>query len=217
MSHRFFLIKCLYDGESTFDSLKTLSTFCKVPAPIEYSVKTHGNFDTVPVLITGIEDFPKKVKSWAELFDTVNRYQLVKIKIVAESFEERIDVLWFALSKTVLNDAKLVSHLTIEEIPIPTWDILCANNDYMLDGVNVHIPHVENMDKEFQHEYDYIVQFEDLFDIKYIQDLYKKINGNDMDYLRVKAIKKNIAMQYRISKSEFYSILKQRHDAFAIN
>jgi hypothetical protein len=103
-----FLIKCLYDGASTFDTLKTLSTFCKVPTPIEYGVKTHGNFDTD--IITAIEDFPKKAKSWAELFDTVNRYQLVKIKIVAESFEERIDVLWFALSKTVLNDTALVPH-----------------------------------------------------------------------------------------------------------
>jgi hypothetical protein len=183
-----------------------------VPAPIEYSVKIHGNFDTD--IITAIEDFPKKAKSLAELFDTVNRYQLVKIKIVAESFEERIDVLWFALSKTVLNDAVLVPHLTIEEIPIPTQDILYANNDYMLHGVNVHIPRVQNMDKEFQHEYDYIVQFEDLFDIKYIKDLYKKINGRSMDYARVKAIEKNIAMQYRLSKSEFFSILKLRYDAY---
>jgi hypothetical protein len=84
----------------------------------------------------------------------------------------------------------------------------------MLHGVNVHIPHVQNMDKEFQHEYDYIVQFEDLFDIKYIKDLYKKINGRSMDYARVKAIEKNIAMQYRLSKSEFFSILKLRHDAY---
>jgi hypothetical protein len=207
-----FLIKCLYDGASTFDTLKTLSTFCKVPAPIEYGVKTHGNFDTD--IITAIEDFPKKAKSWAELFDTVNRYQLVKIKIVAESFEERIDVLWFALSKTVLNDTALLPHLTIEEIPIPTRDILYANNDYMLHGVNVHIPRVQNMDKEFLHEYDYIVKFEDLFNAEYIRDLYKKINGKSMDYARFRAIEKNIAMQYRLSKSEFYSILKLRHDAY---
>jgi len=34
-----------------------------------------------------------------------------------------------------------------------------------------------------------------------------------MDYARFKAIEKNIAMQYRLSKSEFYPIFKLRCDA----
>jgi len=209
-----FLIKCLH-GDVFDDSLfKTLSIFSKIPTTLDYSIKIHGDINPA---ITEIQNFSKKNNSWEELFDNVNKHQLIKIKILAESFEERIDVMWLALAKIVLNNTEHVPHLTSEEVPIPTLDILNSNNMYMLDGVNVHLPNAQNMDKKFQHEYDYIIKFEDLFNAEYIRDLYKKINGKDMHYLRFKAIEKNIAMQYRISKSEFYPILKQRYNALAIN
>jgi hypothetical protein len=210
-----FLIRCLFNGVSDFDLLKALSIFSKMPTPVDYSVKTHGDINANN--ITEIQDFPKKSKSWAELFDVVNRYQLVKIKIVAKSFEECIDVLWFSLSKTKLYGVELTCKLTIDEVPLPTLEIIDANINYILTGIIVDIPYMQNLDKEFQHEYDYIVKFEDLFNANYIRDLYKKINGKDMDYLQFKAIEKNIAMQYRISKTEFYPIIRQRYDALAIN
>jgi len=82
--------------------------------------------------------------------------------------------------------------------------------DNIIGSAFFEVASVQELDKDVQHEYDYIIKFKDLFDVEYIKDLYKKINGRDMDYARGKAIEKNIEMQYRLSKSEFYPMFKDK-------
>jgi hypothetical protein len=122
-----------------------------------------------------------------------------------------------AYSKVILNNSQLIENMTPAEIPLPTTEIINEGLDWLVANAFTKIPLVQSLDSEFQHEYDYIVKFDDLFNAEYIRDLYKKINGRNMDNARFKAINKNIAMQYRFSKSEFYPILKQRYDAILIN
>jgi hypothetical protein len=210
-----FLTNCLHDVESDWGLLINLRNGSKMPPPISYCVKTHGTFDHS--IFTDIEYFPKKFDSWKELFKTVNDYKLIKLKIVAETFEERLDTVWFSHSKVILNDRGSRPRLSQKEIPDPTIELINQLGNFFVLAAKDVVPLIQNLDKEFQYEYDYIIKFEDLFNAEYIKDLYKKINGRDMDYARFKAIEKNIAMQYRISKSEFYPILKQRYNEIVIN
>lgn len=204
-----FLANCLYDVEYDWALLRCLQTNAKISPPIEYSVKIHGEIDRG--VITAIENFPKEFDSWKELFDAVNSHNLIKIKIVANTTEEQVDLVWLAYSKVILNNAQLVENLTQDDIPTPTIDIINEGLDWLVANAFIKVPLIQSLDSEFQHEYDYIVNFKDLFDAEYIRELYKKINGRNMDNARFKAIQKNIAMQYRISKSEFYPIiLKQK-------
>lgn len=209
-----FLTQCLYDVEYDWNLLHLLKTQAKLPAPISYCVKIHSKFDEY--IITSIENFPKEFNSWKELFETVNDYKLIKLKIVAESFEERLDVVWFAHSKVILNDLGHISKLSPNEVLNPDINLIKKLRDDLVISTINNIPTEQNRDKEFLHEYDYIIKFEDLFNAEYIKDLYKKINGRSMDYARFKAIEKNIAVQYRLSKSEFYPMLKLRHDAYFV-
>jgi hypothetical protein len=204
-----FLTQCLRDVEYDWVLLRQLKTNAKLPAPISYCVKIHGKFNEC--VITSIENFPKEFNSWQELFFTVNDFKLIKLKIVAESFEERLDVVWFLFSKVILNELGHISELSQDEILNPDINLIKKIRDDLVMSTIYQIPDGQDSDKEFQHEYDYIIKFEDLFDAEYIKDLYKKINGRDMDYARFKAIEKNIAMQYRLSKSEFFPMLKLRH------
>lgn len=207
-----FLLNCLYDVVYDWSLLKSLNANAKISPPIKYSAKIHGEIDRE--IITGIENFPKQFDSWQDLFDTANSHKLIKIKIVANSIEEQIDVAWLAYSKVILNNVQLVENMAPKDIPIPTTEIINEGLDWLVANAFKKIPLVQSLDNEFQHEYDYIVKFEDLFNAEYIRDLYMKINGRKMDYARFNAIEKNIAMQYRLSKSEFYPIVKLRHDAY---
>lgn len=197
-----FLIKCLYDVNYDWSLLHSLKTNAKISPPIEYSVKIHGEIDRE--VITGIDNFPKKFNSWRELFDTVNAYNLIKIKIVANTPEEQLDMVWLAYSKVTLNNTEHIENMTLAEIPIPTIDIINEGKEWLTKNAFIKVPLIQSLDKEVEHEYDHIINFKDLFDAEYIRDLYKKINGRSMDYARFRAIEKNIAMQYRLSKSEFY-------------
>jgi hypothetical protein len=208
-----FLMRCLYDIEYDWHLIHNLTDNAKISPPVEYSAKIHGEIDSE--IITAIENFPKLFYSWKELFDAVNSYNLIKIKIVANTIEEQIDLAWLAYSKVILNNTRV--NMTPAEIPLPTTEIINEGLDWLIANAFTKIPLVQSLDSEFQHEYDYIVKFDDLFNAEYIRDLYKKINGRNMDYARFKAIKKNIAMQYRFSKSEFYPILKQRYNEIVIN
>lgn len=203
-----FLTNSLRDVEYDWELLVDLENTPKMPPPLSYCVKTHGIIED-PVFTT-IEGFPKNFDSWKDFFVTANSFNLIKLKIVATSIEECIDTVWFAYSKTLLNNNRLSVKLSLDEIPKPTVEYIYENMDNIISSAFFEVASVQKLDKDFQHEYDYIIKFEDLFNAEYIRDLYKKINGRDMDYARVKAIEKNIAMQYRLSKSEFYPIFKDK-------
>jgi hypothetical protein len=202
-----FLTQCMRDIEYDIELLKDLNNNAKLPPPLFYCVKTHGDIKDI---FTGIEDFPKNYDSWKDLFDTVNSFNLIKLKIVASSIEECIDIVWFAYSKTILNNTRSRAQLSPNEIPEPTLEYIHKNMDIIMGSAFFEVALMQEFDKECQHEYDYIIKFEDLFNVEYIKDLYKKINGRNMDYSRSKAIEKNIEMQYRLSKSEFYPIFKEK-------
>jgi hypothetical protein len=206
-----FLTNCLRDVEYDWTLLRLLENNAKLSTPISYCVKIHSNINQA--VVTSIENFPKEFNSWQELFVNVNDFKLIKLKIIAESFEERLDVVWLSYSKVILNELGHISNLPQEEILNPDINLIKKLRDNLVIAAIDVIPVEQDLDKKFQHEYDYIIKFEDLFNAEYIRDLYKKINGRSMDYSRFRAIKQNIAMQYRLSKSEFFPMLKLRHDA----
>ena len=175
-----FLTNCLRDVEYDWTLIRLLENNAKLSTPISYCVKIHSNIDES--VVTSIENFPKEFNSWQELFVTVNDFKLIKLKIIAESFEERLDVVWLSYSKVILNELGHISNLPQEELLNPDVNLIKKLRDNLVIA-------------------------------EYIRDLYKKINGRSMDYSRFRAIKQNIAMQYRLSKSEFFPMLKLRHDA----
>lgn len=202
-----FLTNCLRDVEYDVELVKDLKNNAKMPPPLSYCVKTHGDIKDI---FTEIKDFPKNYNSWRNLFDTVNSFNLIKLKIVTSSIEECIDTVWFAYTKTILNNTRLIPKLSPNDIPKPTLEYIHENMDIIMGSAFFEVALVQELDKECQHEYDYIIKFEDLFNVEYIRDLYKKINGRNMDYSRSKAIEKNIEMQCRLSKSEFYPMFKDK-------
>jgi len=208
-----FLTHCLRDVETDPSLSRDLNTYAKLPPSTGYNVKIHGSFNGV---VTQLENFNNNFNSWTELFNEVNKHKLVKIKIVATTLEEQIDLLWLAHSKVVANNTEHTPVLTMEEVGVPDSRTIHEILDKLATSALKELPNSQNLDNDYLHEYDYIINFEDLFDIDYIKNLYKQIHGKDMGYARHKAIKKNIAMQFRLSKSEFYNIVKNRCEVLKI-
>ena len=121
-----FLTNCLRDVEYDIELVKDLKNNAKMPPPLSYCVKTHGDIKDI---FTEIKDFPKNYDSLRDLFDTVNSFNLIKLKIVTSSIEECIDTVWFAYTKTILNNTRLIPKLSPNVIPEPTLELeLAASN-----------------------------------------------------------------------------------------
>lgn len=200
-----FLINCLVDHS---DSINFLENYIKAPANISTSAKMHS--DVSKGLHTQIPNFKKSINTWHDLFDEVNKHNLVKIKIITSTLTERIDAMWFFYVKCKIDGRDSKLYITPDKV-LDTREIIKKFGiDIIPYGVVYDIPHAENLDKNFQHEYDYIVNFADLFDIDYIKDLYVKINEKHMPYDKERAIIKNISMQQRLSETEYFLLVEKK-------
>ena len=212
-----FLSNCLYDSvPNQYRNINALlNTYAKVP-PLDLSVKMHGTLKAE--VITKIHNFPKKFNSWRELFDTVNEHNLVKIKILANTLEEKFDITWMAVKKVMTYDREHVPSITPEELQLPilSKDLDEALN-WMFNLVKVGILFTQEQDREFIEEYNYIVNFNDLFDASYIASLFEQVNGKKISSRRYDSIVKNISMQERLSTTEYYSTILQQYNKFLEN
>lgn len=59
---------------------------------------------------------------------------------------------------------------------------------------------VESRDLAYRKDYNYIVNFSDLFDIEFLKDFYYKIHGRPLSEPVVDSITKNISIQQRWSR-----------------
>lgn len=207
-----FLNNCLYSGVRDQYITSVLDSYAKLD-PLALCVKMHGYLNNE--VYTNIPDFPKKFNSWRELFDTVNKYNLIKIKIVANTVVEKFDLAWLTINKVMIYERETVLRLTPEELKLP---IPAENLDdsltWMFNIVYTTLDQVQKEDNDFLDEYDYIVNFNDLFDVDYIASLFQQINGKPMSSARYDSIVKNIKMQERLSNSDYYPIILKKYDEF---
>lgn len=194
-----FLISCLVKADLLI--IKSLKNMAKVPPLIYQSAKTHGRLDRD--IVTGIDDFPTKVSSFNELFNILDEHGFVKLKIVASEPDEILDAAWFALSKVLMGDMADIHQMPPEDIPKLTKETV---NNYKKDLVHIahDMIHVQKLDQDNYENYDFIISFRDLFDSKFLGDLYFRVNNEKIGYAHIKAIKTNIDMQERLSKSPYY-------------
>jgi hypothetical protein len=194
-----FLISCLVKADLLI--IKSLKNMAKVPPLIYQSAKTHGRLDRD--IVTGIDDFPTKVSSFNELFNILDEHGFVKLKIVASEPDEILDAAWFALSKVLMGEVSDIHQMPPEDIPKLTKETV---NNYKKDLVHIahDMIHVQKLDQDNYENYDFIISFRDLFDSKFLGDLYFRVNNEKIGYAHIKAIKTNIDMQERLSKSPYY-------------
>jgi hypothetical protein len=194
-----FLISCLVKADLLI--IKSLKNMAKVPPLIYQSAKTHGRLDRD--IVTGIDDFPTKVSSFNELFNILDEHGFVKLKIVASDPDEILDAAWFALSKVLIGDVSDIHQMPPEDIPKLTKETV---TNYKKDLVHIahDMIHVQKLDQDNYENYDFIISFRDLFDSKFLGDLYFRVNNEKIGYAHIKAIKTNIDMQERLSKSPYY-------------
>ena len=208
-----FLNNCLYTGARDQYITGLLNSYAKLP-PLALCVKTHGKLE----IYTNIPNFSKKFSSWKELFIKANKHKLVKIKIVANTLIEKFDLAWMALNKVLVYDREHIITLTYEELKLP---IPAEKLDYslfwMFNLVYTTLDLIQNEDSEVLDEYDYIVNFNDLFDVDYIASLFQKINGKPMDSTRYESVAKNISIQDRLSTSEYGLVILEKYDEFLQN
>lgn len=194
-----FLINCLVEADILI--IKALNTMAKIPPLIYHSAKIHGILEKG--IITGIEGFPKEVLSFKELFQLLDNEGFVKLKIVATEPDELLDASWFALSKVLIGDVADLHEMPPNQLPKLNSDIVKTNQKNF-----VHLAHdmirVQELDKDYIDNYDFVIKFNDLFDLQFLGDLYFRIHNKKIGYAHLKAIRQNIEMQERLSKSPFY-------------
>lgn len=171
-----------------------------IPPIANKIVKVHGIKNIVPL----IPEFSNKYETFDELFAKANELELIKIKIVAETFEEKLDVAYLGWVKSLSHGRKLGHlHLTLDEVKTEGFlDKLKLNVPWLLNAIDVDIPKVQDEDKDYLNEYDYIIKFDDLFNIDFLKEIYRKINNQPIPPFVIDSVKKNISIQDRPSKSQ---------------
>jgi hypothetical protein len=123
-----------------------------------------------------------------------------------------------ALNKVLVYDREHIITLTYEELKLP---IPAEKLDYslvwMFNLVHTTLDLIQNEDSEVLDEYDYIVNFKDLFEVDYIASLFQQINGKPMDSTRYESVTKNISMQDRLSTSDYGLVILEKYDEFLQN
>lgn len=175
-------------------------------------VKVHG----INYIVSLIQKFPNKFNSFEEMFQKANDLKLTKIKIVANTFEEKLDVVYFGWAKNISHGRKvLMSNVTLDEVKTSDFtDKLKLQIPWIMPTIHKDIDIIQDEDKDYINEYDYIVSFNDLFDIEFLKDLYLKIHQEPMPFFVIDNVVQNIEIQDRPSKSKNYAIFKEIYQEY---
>ena len=73
---------------------------------------------------------------------------------------------------------------------------------------------IQNEDILYRDRYDYIVTFDELFDVNFIKNLYQQINQIEMPNYYVEKVKYNIDIQDRLTKSNNYQAFVELYQNF---
>lgn len=206
-----FLASCLTKSPKA-SIVNNLNTLIKIPPLVRHNIKIHGKLEYG--LIHHIKNYPTYFNSWDELFSFINQENYLKIKIVANTVEEIADAAWLACIKVFLMDNEHKERVKFDEIIPLTKENVFDNLELLLTRMG-HIYKTQNLDYGYEHEYDHIINFYNLFDVEFIENLYEQINQEKMGIVRGRTILKNINLQPKISETEFYPIIKEKyHELF---
>lgn len=180
-------------------------------------VKVHGIKNIVPLY----PFFPRQLSSFDEMFDEAKKHKLITIKIVAETLEEKLDVAYFGWIKsivpTLLDPGKKIGflHLKLQDAKPENYEKLVIDNIYwFLNAIQHDIPQIQDEDKEYTAKYDYVIRFNDLFNIDFIKEFYKKIHNEPIPFFVISKISQNILIQNRPSESESFGVFKEIYQHF---
>lgn len=184
-------------------------TFYSLPPPNNRVVKVHSIQDNG--IISTISSFPENIKSYEQLFALADEHELIKVKIVANTIEERIDVAYFGWLKSLFYGIdRTRPYITVDKRDIPNHaEELKKNALYLATTALTGIPKTQKEDGGFEQRYDYIVNFNDLFKMNYLKEIYEEVNKKTLPLSFIPRIKANLAIQNRLSETENYIHFKE--------
>jgi hypothetical protein len=161
------------------------------------------------------EDGKQNFNNYDELFDFAEKNNFIKIKIIGELFEEKLDIAYYNWLKNTYLRTKtnIPYYATADEFEKYVINDPNFKNEFLSKGVahicnmlyNI-IPNVQNDDSSYLNRYDHIIYFNKLFDIEEVKNIYKTINKVEMSTSYIKQVQANIDIQYRPSQSSNYHV-----------
>jgi hypothetical protein len=183
-------------------------TFYSLPPPDKRVVKVHNINNGV---ISTIDTFPEQVKDFTELFELADAHELIKIKIVAKTIEEKLDIAYFGWIKSIFYGIdRARPYITVDKRDIPNHqEELKKQAVYLITTALTGIDQTQKEDAGYEEKYDYIVNFNDLFNIEFLKEIFEKVNKKPLPLVYIPRLKANISIQNRLSESENYKYFKE--------
>lgn len=182
--------------------------FYSLPPPNNRVVKVH-NLDNG--IISTISTFPEKVKNYEDLFTIAEAHNLVKIKIIATTYEEKMDIAYFGWIKSLFYGIdRSRPYITIDKRDIENHtEEIRKNALYLVSTAFNSISQMQKEDAGFEDRYDLIVNFNDLFNMDSLKEIYEKVHNKPLPISYIPRIKSNLAIQNRLSESANYPYFKE--------
>jgi hypothetical protein len=182
-------------------------TFYSLPPPIGRVVKVHSIKNGA---ISTIDSFPEAISNYDDMFRLADEHQLIKIKIIATSIEEKMDVAYFGWLKSLYYGIdRNRPYITVDKRDIPNHAEEIKKNAIYLTTALTSISKMQREDGGYEKKYDYIVKFDDLFKMDYLKDIYEQVNKKPLPLSYIPRIKANLAIQNRLSESVNYPYFKE--------
>lgn len=198
-----FLCNLLCDKRSDING-----TFYSLPPPNGRTVKVHSIKNGV---ISTIPSFPEAIKNYDDMFRIADEHKLIKIKIIATTDEERMDVAYFGWLKSLYYGIdRNRPYITVDKRDIENHtEEIRKNAIYLVTTALSSIPEIQQEDGGYEYKYDYIVKFGDLFNMDYLKYIYEQVNKKTLPLSYIPRIKANLAIQNRLSESANYPYFKE--------
>ena len=183
------------------------ATFYSLPPPTGRVVKVHSIKNGA---ISTIDSFPEEITNYDDMFRLADEHQLIKIKIIATTDEEKMDVAYFGWLKSLYYGIdRNRPYITVDKRDIENHAEEIKKNAIYLTTALTSISKMQREDGGYEEKYDYIVKFDDLFKMDYLKDIYEQVNKKSLPLSYIPRIKANLAIQNRLSESVNYPYFKE--------
>jgi len=183
------------------------ATFYSLPPPTGRVVKVHSIKNGA---ISTIDSFPEEITNYDDMFRLADEHQLIKIKIIATTDEEKMDVAYFGWLKSLYYGIdRTRPYITVDKRDIENHAEEIKKNAIYLTTALTSISKMQREDGGYEEKYNYIVKFDDLFKMDYLKDIYEQVNKKSLPLSYIPRIKANLAIQNRLSESVNYPYFKE--------
>jgi len=198
-----FLCNLLCDRKSNING-----TFYSLPPVNGRTVKVHSMKDGA---VSTIDSFPEAITNYDDMFRLADEHNLIKIKIIATTEEERLDVAYFGWLKSLYYGIdRTRPHITVDKRDIENHtEEIRKSASYLVNTALYCTPKIQNEDRGYEDKYNYIVNFDDLFKMDYLNYIYEQVNKKPIPLSYIPRIKANLAIQNRLSESVNYPYFKE--------